>query len=140
MLSKLRGLVLGLSEACTASAVAPSKGSGSATASATAPSKAARSTVEARAAVAASEAPSVFAVSVSSALAAASCALSGRSLGRIAASSDRVRPLRRSEEHTSELQSLRRISYAVFCLKKKKNKTKKNSTLINSKKKKKQKT
>ena len=25
----------------------------------------------------------------------------------------------RSEEHTSELQSLRRISYAVFCLKKK---------------------
>src|SRR3546814_8198305 len=34
-------------------------------------------------------------------------------------------PLReriRSEEHTSELQSLMRISYAVFCLKKKKNK------------------
>src|SRR3546814_6545267 len=29
--------------------------------------------------------------------------------------------LRRSEEHTSELQSLMRISYAVFCLKKKKN-------------------
>src|SRR3546814_4251234 len=29
----------------------------------------------------------------------------------------------RSEEHTSELQSLMRISYAVFCLKKKKNKT-----------------
>src|SRR3546814_10601256 len=28
----------------------------------------------------------------------------------------------RSEEHTSELQSLMRISYAVFCLKKKKNK------------------
>src|SRR3546814_7849444 len=28
------------------------------------------------------------------------------------------RPLRRSEEHTSELQSLMRISYAVFCLKK----------------------
>src|SRR3546814_9147458 len=28
---------------------------------------------------------------------------------------------RRSEEHTSELQSLTRISYAVFCLKKKKN-------------------
>src|SRR3546814_10242202 len=37
----------------------------------------------------------------------------------------------RSEEHTSELQSLMRISYAVFCLKKKK-KTKqhKNSTLL----------
>src|SRR3546814_3088482 len=30
--------------------------------------------------------------------------------------------LGRSEEHTSELQSLMRISYAVFCLKKKKNK------------------
>src|SRR3546814_2516460 len=28
---------------------------------------------------------------------------------------------RRSEEHTSELQSLMRISYAVFCLKKKNN-------------------
>src|SRR3546814_10414746 len=33
--------------------------------------------------------------------------------------SPRIR-LRRSEEHTSELQSLMRISYAVFCLKKKK--------------------
>src|SRR3546814_8828465 len=31
----------------------------------------------------------------------------------------------RSEEHTSELQSLMRISYAVFCLKKKKKQTKK---------------
>src|SRR3546814_7674939 len=30
------------------------------------------------------------------------------------------RPEQRSEEHTSELQSLMRISYAVFCLKKKK--------------------
>src|SRR3546814_10451987 len=30
----------------------------------------------------------------------------------------------RSEEHTSELQSLMRISYAVFCLKKQKQKTK----------------
>src|SRR3546814_5011287 len=29
----------------------------------------------------------------------------------------------RSEEHTSELQSLMRISYAVFCLKKKKHKS-----------------
>src|SRR3546814_4932391 len=29
-------------------------------------------------------------------------------------------PFERSEEHTSELQSLMRISYAVFCLKKKK--------------------
>src|SRR3546814_5683947 len=32
-----------------------------------------------------------------------------------------ARNLKRSEEHTSELQSLMRISYAVFCLKKKKN-------------------
>src|SRR3546814_6328114 len=32
--------------------------------------------------------------------------------------------LDRSEEHTSELQSLMRISYAVFCLKKKKKKRK----------------
>src|SRR3546814_1410334 len=31
-----------------------------------------------------------------------------------------ARPRGRSEEHTSELQSLMRISYAVFCLKKKK--------------------
>src|SRR3546814_8022913 len=35
----------------------------------------------------------------------------------------------RSEEHTSELQSLMRISYAVFCLKKKKNNNEQNSTL-----------
>src|SRR3546814_7170738 len=33
--------------------------------------------------------------------------------------SRRTRECRRSEEHTSELQSLMRISYAVFCLKKK---------------------
>src|SRR3546814_1650385 len=44
---------------------------------------------------------------------------------------------RRSEEHTSELQSLMRISYAVFCLKKKKtNKiqqnTKKTQTYTNT--------
>src|SRR3546814_9278462 len=32
--------------------------------------------------------------------------------------------LTRSEEHTSELQSLMRISYAVFCLKKQRNKNK----------------
>src|SRR3546814_2437626 len=34
----------------------------------------------------------------------------------------------RSEEHTSELQSLMRISYAVFCLKKKKKKNIQNTT------------
>src|SRR3546814_7242485 len=37
----------------------------------------------------------------------------------------------RSEEHTSELQSLMRISYAVFCLKKKKKKTTK-KTITNT--------
>src|SRR3546814_8607747 len=42
-----------------------------------------------------------------------------------AAFGHRLRTLRelRSEEHTSELQSLMRISYAVFCLKKKKEHT-----------------
>src|SRR3546814_6813003 len=57
----------------------------------------------------------------------------GRALGFAVwiASNDRARPYadgrlsdgclsKRSEEHTSELQSLMRISYAVFCLKKKK--------------------
>src|SRR3546814_7284960 len=34
------------------------------------------------------------------------------------------RAARRSEEHTSELQSLMRLSYSVFCLKKKNNTTK----------------
>src|SRR3546814_10492413 len=38
----------------------------------------------------------------------------------------------RSEEHTSELQSLMRISYAVFCLKKKKKKNKLTRVLKNS--------
>src|SRR3546814_7516722 len=37
----------------------------------------------------------------------------------------------RSEEHTSELQSLMRISYAVFCLKKKKNKSKNKLIMTN---------
>src|SRR3546814_10072135 len=36
--------------------------------------------------------------------------------------------LGRSEEHTSELQSLMRISYAVFCLKKKKHNTQHTTT------------
>src|SRR3546814_6282322 len=39
--------------------------------------------------------------------------------------------VRRSEEHTSELQSLMRISYAVFCLKKKRNEKYKCNTKIN---------
>src|SRR3546814_3395398 len=41
------------------------------------------------------------------------------------------RGLGRSEEHTSELQSLMRISYAVFCLKKK-NKTLKRHNIISN--------
>src|SRR3546814_3347757 len=47
----------------------------------------------------------------------------------VGAAADEAKPFRlpvqwvRSEEHTSELQSLMRISYAVFCLKKKKPKT-----------------
>src|SRR3546814_2286930 len=45
------------------------------------------------------------------------------SKGRVIAVASRdveIRKAGRSEEHTSELQSLMRISYAVFCLKKKK--------------------
>src|SRR3546814_6671612 len=56
--------------------------------------------------------------------AAARCVLPGRQeacgvAGR-AFDLDDVRPQIRSEEHTSELQSLMRISYDVFCFKKKK--------------------
>src|SRR3546814_1093045 len=40
----------------------------------------------------------------------------------------RLRLRHKSEEHTSELQSLMRISYAVFCLKKKKKKKQQNNT------------
>src|SRR3546814_3881429 len=57
------------------------------------------------------------------------CLLFGRSAARIAGRTGRFRADQfgsdatvrrsRSEEHTSELQSLMRISYAVFCLKKK---------------------
>src|SRR3546814_2011858 len=43
-------------------------------------------------------------------------AVGGRMVGIAAASA--ARKASRSEEHTSELQSLMRISYAVFCLKK----------------------
>src|SRR3546814_1002408 len=42
---------------------------------------------------------------------------------------------KRSEEHTSELQSLMRISYAVFCLKKKKTKKNNIQTRMTNKKK-----
>src|SRR3546814_2939505 len=40
--------------------------------------------------------------------------------GEMGAGDAALQPQARSEEHTSELQSLMRISYAVFCLKKKK--------------------
>src|SRR3546814_10736430 len=45
--------------------------------------------------------------------------LDGREGGRTDWGSGVVSVVLRSEEHTSELQSLMRISYAVFCLKKK---------------------
>src|SRR3546814_2400547 len=48
--------------------------------------------------------------------------LAGRAMGPIGM--DELR----SEEHTSELQSLMRISYAVFCLKKKKRRSKDDTT------------
>src|SRR3546814_7114426 len=52
----------------------------------------------------------------------------GRSL---AAARNRAAASERSEEHTSELQSLMRISYAVFCLKKKKKLNKQKSKTQN---------
>src|SRR3546814_3697835 len=53
-------------------------------------------------------------------------ALADLRLQRTACAAARPRAAR-SEEHTSELQSLMRISYAVFCLKKKKKKKKNNT-------------
>src|SRR3546814_4746935 len=57
-----------------------------------------------------------------------SCQRAGDRLDRIGGDrldlrQQRLHGVGRSEEHTSELQSLMRISYAVFCLKKKKQKT-----------------
>src|SRR3546814_2538033 len=45
--------------------------------------------------------------------------MAGAGRGTAAAHAMKCARLMRSEEHTSELQSLMRISYAVFCLKKK---------------------
>src|SRR3546814_8633345 len=45
--------------------------------------------------------------------------LIGESVDRSGMARATLAPRERSEEHTSELQSLMRISYAVFCLKKK---------------------
>src|SRR3546814_1797595 len=52
-------------------------------------------------------------------------ATASRPLRPLPGSSRTAREPGRSEEHTSELQSLMRISYAVFCLKKKKKNIKK---------------
>src|SRR3546814_4886607 len=52
------------------------------------------------------------------------CALLGWLQFRALWHSASISPRKRSEEHTSELQSLMRISYAVFCLKKKNKKHK----------------
>src|SRR3546814_3892451 len=66
-------------------------------------------------------APQVGYVTVAASAVPIAAELGGRT---VAYESSEVRPqvngLIRSEEHTSELQSLMRISYAVFCLKKKK--------------------
>src|SRR3546814_9838813 len=51
------------------------------------------------------------------------CRTSRFTTGPFGGAPDRDGCTARSEEHTSELQSLMRISYAVFCLKKKKNTT-----------------
>src|SRR3546814_8009190 len=55
-------------------------------------------------------------------------ALAALNARRVTATADRGFP--RSEEHTSELQSLMRISYAVFCLKKKQKSTTSQSTTL----------
>src|SRR3546814_7937331 len=46
--------------------------------------------------------------------------VSAQYVGKSRMDNDQANQFDRSEEHTSELQSLMRISYAVFCLKKKK--------------------
>src|SRR3546814_8485441 len=59
----------------------------------------------------------------------------GRAVGRVTMTCASQGARRRSEEHTSELQSLMRISYAVFCLKKKKETTQLKKTHKRAKKK-----
>src|SRR3546814_4140930 len=55
-------------------------------------------------------------------------ALQAQQMAAIVNHRNGYRPLMRSEEHTSELQSLMRISYAVFCLKKQKQHTRQQNT------------
>src|SRR3546814_5416344 len=52
--------------------------------------------------------------------------------GRVLLQEARVFRRARSEEHTSELQSLMRISYAVFCLKKKNKQKQKDNNQLNN--------
>src|SRR3546814_7939751 len=59
---------------------------------------------------------------VDAAVALASASVSEAAAAVAAASAEPALAAARSEEHTSELQSLMRISYAVFCLQKKKKK------------------
>src|SRR3546814_2338906 len=66
-----------------------------------------------------------FAAAEISTLSRVASACAAAALASDAASIARAAPGPRSEEHTSELQSLMRISYAVFCLKKKKHTTNK---------------
>src|SRR3546814_4693965 len=58
----------------------------------------------------------------------------GEQIPRIASAHDprAGHPLPRSEEHTSELQSLMRISYAVFCLKKKTTQNNRTNNTVNN--------
>src|SRR3546814_2620761 len=64
--------------------------------------------------------PGLIDPSIQSRTASTISALVGSPAGAGAGSEDGGSARSRSEEHTSELQSLMRISYAVFCLKKKK--------------------
>src|SRR3546814_9854874 len=86
--------------------------------------------VQARREVAAAQIAGIAGISIANHNAPEQCVVSGpktqieQAAAKLAASGLRtvMLPVSRSEEHTSELQSLMRISYADFCLKKKKDK------------------
>src|SRR3546814_2162436 len=63
------------------------------------------------------------------ALIAFAAAIAGVFVGRMVSDAPKANETERSEEHTSELQSLMRISYAVFCLNKKIHTTNKKQNL-----------